>query len=199
MRTDAACAVRRCDRRVAARHLQQQFHQIEPREHRAHRLDQARIAIEVVWRSRCRVDDIVDRQGAVPMQVFSDACEMLAHDRMFHALLDRAAAPAAARELAIGMRRDQPAVREHRLRTAGGRLRRRPARSATRQTHSTASISARRFRKLRVVLDDPGSPARGADRRLQDHREALRLPSTPWRWRRCASPVAAGRARSGSG
>ena len=46
--------------------LQQHVHEIEPGEHRAHRLDQPRIAIEVVRRARRRIDDVVDGQRAVP-------------------------------------------------------------------------------------------------------------------------------------
>ncbi len=41
--------------------------------------------------------------------------EMCANDRVVHALLDRGAASGTARNLAIGVRREQPAVREHRL------------------------------------------------------------------------------------
>ena len=62
------------------------------------------------------VDDVVDRQRPVPLKVFADAGKMPAHDRMADALLDRGAAPAPARDLAISVRRDQLAVGEHRLR-----------------------------------------------------------------------------------
>jgi hypothetical protein len=104
----------------------------------------------------------------------SDASKMLAHDRIFHALLDRAAATAAARQQAIGVRGDQPAVREHRLRLLGVALD-----DILHDQHFSEPIHGldlgERFRKLRIVLDDPCSPARSADRRLQHHREALRL------------------------
>src|ERR1700709_1404474 len=60
-------------RLLAKRYLQQRTGQIDAAQPRIHRFDKAGIGVDEMRRLRCLVQDVVERQSAVPCQRLSDS------------------------------------------------------------------------------------------------------------------------------
>src|SRR3954470_22394049 len=112
-----------------------------------------------------RLDDGIDRQRAMPAELRPDCSDIGAHAWPRHALLDRFAPTDTGSDLAVGVKAEQLAAAEYRLRLFGR------AGDPLLHQHLVGERAAeflQRPRQCGLVMHEPDAAARGADRGLDD-------------------------------
>ena len=103
-------------RLFAKRHAQQELGQVETGEQGGDWLDETGIAIDVAGQVLLCIENVIERQGPMPVEVTAETVKMRTHDRPAHAFLQGRAAAGAAHELPGNMHGDKPAAAEDGLR-----------------------------------------------------------------------------------
>src|SRR5829696_4557824 len=96
----------------AKRNAQQDLRKVETGKEGGGRLDEPRIAVDITRQLRRFIEDIIERQGPMPVQMTAETVKMRTHDGPAHALLRGGAAAGAPHELTGDVHRDKPPAAE---------------------------------------------------------------------------------------
>src|SRR5687768_10728832 len=115
MRTDALAALRYRGGGLAEGRAKQQVCQVKPRDEGAHGLNEPGIAVDIKGDALGRLENVVDRQGSMPIKPLPDQGQMRTDQRTASAFLKGGPAAGSPDKLTIRMKADKAAAAEHGL------------------------------------------------------------------------------------